>query len=93
MGWKHMGPELENSTFLKGNWNAMLSKSEVEACDRGEAAARAAVKPFLETCFFFFLDEITVRSRKKEAVEVCVKMRGNNCSWLIIGVINVLIIR
>lgn len=91
MGWKHMGPELENSTFLKGNWNAMLSKSEVEACDRGEAAARAAVEPFLETCFF--LDEITVRVRKRRSSEVYVKMRGNNCSCLIIGVINVLIIR
>lgn len=69
----------------------MSSKSEVEACDRGEAAARAAVEPFLETSFF--LDEITVRARKRKSIEASVKMRGNNCSCLIIGVINVLIIR
>lgn len=57
MGWKHMGPELENSTFLKGNWNAMSSKSEVEACDRREAGARAAVEPFFGELFFAGRDD------------------------------------
>lgn len=53
MARKHMGPEFENSTFSEGNINVMLSKSGVGACDRGEAAVRPAVEPFLEGWFLF----------------------------------------
>lgn len=93
MARKHMGPELENSTVLEGNINAMLRKSEVGACDRGEAAGRAAAEPFSEGWFLFSLDEITVRVRNRRSSEVSGKMRGNNDSCCIICFINVLIIR
>lgn len=73
----------------------MSSKSEVEACDRGEAAppgCRGAIFGDF-VFFFFFLDEITVRARKRSSSVASVKMRGNNCSCLTIGVINALITR
>lgn len=69
----------------------MLSKSEVEACDRGETAVRAAVEPFLETCFCSGRDYGSSPEEEKRG-SFCGEMRGNDCC-LIIGVINMLIIR